>query len=56
MCVWPGRCRWCGVRRLCLGCGDVACSRVWEGGVLLCMCGESGFFVEMAGPGICILW
>ena len=25
------------------------------GGVMLCVCCESGFFVLMAGPGICIL-
>ena len=29
---------------------------VWEGAVVLvCVCCESGYFVLMAGPGICIL-
>ena len=28
---------------------------VWEGEVVLCLCCESGFFVEMTGPGICVL-
>ena len=43
---------WCGVG----GVGDgvwAARARVWEGGVYVCC--ESGLFVLMAGPGICIL-
>ena len=31
-----------------------AFSRVWEGVMSVCVC-ESGLFVLMAGPGICIL-
>ena len=34
----------------------MAWSRVWEGGwCYMCVCCESGFFVEMAGPDICVL-
>ena len=32
----------------------MAWARVWEGGVVLCLCCESGFSVLVAGPGICI--
>ena len=35
------------------------CSRLGSGRVLwcyICVCCESGFFMLMAGPGICVLW
>ena len=37
-----------------------ACARIWKCGVVLCQCelwvvSESGLFVYIAGPGICIL-
>ena len=37
--------------------GWAFCARVWEGGVVLCLCVccESGLSVLMAGAGICIL-
>ena len=37
--------RWCGW----LGPGRVGCCYV-------CLCCESGFFVEITGPGICVLF
>ena len=41
----------------CVGVGGLGGQWIWEGVVVLCMhvCCESGFFVEMAGPGICVL-
>ena len=54
VCVWVGA---GGVRIRVLGCGGSGGELVaWEGGVMLWLrvC-ESGFFMQMADPSICIL-